>query len=189
MSPFHDNTGSSDAPNGQAAGPYDETSRALAGLPRPRRVRMSLRGKTTLAVTAVILLASLGIFVAGLSGQSRVSPRNSGSPQILPFAIPIVFILLFVPLMFRSIIRQKPLLVDGEIAAARVTKRWASRHGPRIQYEFNTPLGEHFSSSAVDGSGQLAVGMNVPVFYDSQTPKRQIALCASLYEVVLPGEE
>jgi hypothetical protein len=31
--------------------------------------------------------------------------------------------------------------------------------------------------------------MNVPIFYDPQNPKKQLALCASFYEVVLPGKD
>jgi len=89
----------------------------------------------------------------------------------------------------RQVTRQKLLLADGEIAMARVTKRRASRHGPAIQYEFETQLGRQFSRSAADGSGRLSAGMSVPVFYDSQDPKKQLALCGSLYEVILPGEE
>jgi hypothetical protein len=31
-------------------------------------------------------------------------------------------------------------------------------------------------------------GMTVPVFYDPLEPKKQVALCAAFYEVVLPGQ-
>ena len=91
--------------------------------------------------------------------------------------------------MLRMIGRQKVLLAEGEMATAHVTKRWMARNGPNIRYEFTTPLGEHFSRGAADGSRQLSVGMSVPIFYDPQKPKRQLALCASFYEVVLPGNE
>jgi len=91
--------------------------------------------------------------------------------------------------MLNALARQKRLLAEGEMAAAHVTKRWNARNGPNIRYEFTTPLGEHFTRSAADASRQLSVGMNVPVFYDQQRPKKQLALCASFYEVVLPGKE
>jgi len=91
--------------------------------------------------------------------------------------------------MLKVIGRQKRLLADGEIATARVTKRWMARNGPNIRYEFTTPLGEHFTRGGADGSLKLSVGMNVPIFYDPQRPKKQLALCASFYEVVMPGEE
>lgn len=172
----------------RAAGPYDEIGRVLADLPRPRRIRMSRRGKSTAVLVAAVLMASMGIFIAGLAAKSSAQ-SNAGPSQSLPFALPIVFVVVIVPLMLRQITRQKPLLTDGEIAMARVTKRRAARHGPTIRYEFRTPLGEQFSRGASDGSGRLSVGMSVPVFYDPRNPKRQLALCGSFYEVMLPGEE
>jgi hypothetical protein len=91
--------------------------------------------------------------------------------------------------MLNVVGKQKQLLADGEMAMALVTKRWLARNGPNIRYEFTTPLGEHFSRGAPDGPRQLSVGMNVPIFYDPQNPKKQLALCASFYEVVISSEE
>jgi hypothetical protein len=176
------------SPAGNLAGPYDEMSRMLAGLPRPRPVRMSRRGKLTAGAVSIALLASLGIFAAGMVATSAAAGRNARQPQFLTFALPIVLVFLVVPLMLRTLGRQKFLLAEGDWAAGRVTKRWAARNGPNVKYEFTTPLGEHFSRSAADGSGRLAIGMNVPVFYDPQSPKKQLALCASFYEVILAGE-
>jgi hypothetical protein len=164
-------------------------SRMLATLPRPRPVRISRRGKMIAGIVSAALLASLGIFAASMSATSAVAGRNAVPPQFLTFALPIVLILVIVPVMLSRLTRQKFLLAEGEIATARVTKRWMSRNGPNIRYEFTTPLGEHFTRGAADGSLKLSVGMNVPIFYDPQKPKRQLALCASIYEVVLPGEE
>lgn len=189
MTPFRDSAMPAEDAGGHAAGPYDEIARAIAELPRPRRVRMSRRGKLTAVMVTAILLASMGLFVSGLAAKTAAAQRNGGRQQFLPFALPILFILIIVPVMLLTVAGQNSLLADGEIATARVTKRWAARHGPKIRYEFNTPLGEHFSRSASDGPGQLQVGMTVPVFYDSQKPKKQVALCASLYEIVMPGEE
>jgi len=140
-------------------------------------------------IVSVALLASLGIFAAGMSATSAVAGRNAGPPQFLTYALPIVLVFVMAPLMLRALTRQKFLLAEGEMATAHVIKRWMARNGPNIRYEFTTPLGEHFSRGAADGSRQLSVGMNVPIFYDPQRPKRQLALCASFYEVVLPGEE
>jgi hypothetical protein len=173
---------------GDGSGPYDEMIRILAEVPRPRHVRMSSRGKITAAVVSVALLASLGIFVAGMAAQPAVARRDAAPPQFLTFAVPIALVLVIAPLMLRAVTRQKFLLAEGEIATAQVTKRWLARNGPNIRYEFTTPLGERFSRGAADGSRQLVVGMNVPVFYDLQNPKKQLALCASFYEVVLPRE-
>lgn len=185
MAPFQDG-----GTPGGVAGPYDEMSRILATLPRPRLVRMGRRGKIIAVIVLVALLASLGIYAAaGVLAQRASGGQEAGASQFPVYALSIAFIVVFGIVMLNVIGRQKRLLAEGEIATARVTKQWMARNGPNIYYEFSTPLGEHFSRGAADGSRQLSVGMNLPVFYDPQKPKRQLALCASFYEVVLPGKE
>jgi hypothetical protein len=186
---FRDAADSNEMYGGDITGPYDEMSRALAELPRPRAVRMSRRGKSTVALIVVVIAVSMGMFFAGLSARSAVMARNGSSPQYAPFVLPIIFLLVIAPLMVRTITRQKILLTDGEIATARVTDQRRARHGATIRYDFTTRLGDHFSRGASDGPGQLSVGMNVPIFYDPQNPSKQLALCGSFYEVVLPGKE
>jgi hypothetical protein len=187
--PFQGGADSNAAQGGDVPGPYDAMSRVLAELPRPRRVRMGHRGKMIAIIVSTALLASLGIFAASISATSEVAGRDTGPPQYLVFVLPIITIMVVVPVMLRTITQQRFLLAEGEIATAHVTKCWIARYGPNIRYEFTTPLGEHFSRIAADGTRQIAVGMNVPIFYDRQNPKKQLALCASLYEVVLPGDE
>jgi hypothetical protein len=151
---------------------------------------MSRRGKIIAMVVSTALLASLGIYVAaGMAIQRPVGGQSAGPSQFPVYALSITFIVVYAIVMLNVIGRQKRLLAEGEMATAHVTKRWMARNGPNIRYEFTTPLGEHFSSGAADGSRQLSVGMKVPIFYDPQRPKRQLALCASFYEVVLPGKE
>jgi len=187
--PFQGGADSNEAQGGAVPGPYDEISRVLAELPRPRPVRMSRRGKTIAAMVSAALLASLGIFATSIAVTSAVAGRGTGPPQLLVFVPPIALILVIVPLMLRKIAQQKFLLSEGEIATGRVTNRWLARNGPYIRYEFTTPLGENFSRSAADSTRQLSVGMNVPILYDPQRTKNQLALCASFFEVVLPGQE
>jgi hypothetical protein len=185
MAPFEDGA----ALNENVSGPFDEMSRVLADLPRPRPVRMSRRGKMNATVITMALLASLGIFAAGLSTTRSVGGRSARPPNFLSSSLPIALIAVVIVVMLRTINQQKLLLAEGEMANAHVTKRWIARNGPNIRYEFATPLGEHFTRNAADASRKLSVGMNVPVFYDEQRPKRQLALCASFYEVVLPAEK
>jgi hypothetical protein len=157
---------------------------------RPRPVRMSRRGKIIAAVVSTALLSSLGIYAAaGMAMRRPAGGQYAGPSQFPVYALSIAFIVVYGIVMLNVIGRQKRLLAEGEIATAHVTKRRMARNGPNIYYEFTTPLGEHFSRGAADGSRQLSVGMNVPIFYDPQRPKRQLALCASFYEVVLPGKE
>jgi hypothetical protein len=165
-------------------------SRILAELPRPRPVRMSLRGKMIATVVSAALLAAVGVYAsAGILTQRAAGGQHTGPSQFPTYALSIAFIALFAIVMLNLTGRQKLLLAEGEMATAQVTERWMARNGPNIRYEFTTPLGEHFKRGAADSSRQLSVGMNVPIFYDPRNPKRQVALCASFYEVVLPGKE
>jgi hypothetical protein len=184
---FHDGQEWGESPGEVLPGPYDDLIPALAAAPRPRAVRMSRRGRSTSVLVTAMLVISMTLFVAGLTAQSRVSGASAGSSQLAKFALPILFIVVFVPFQLFTVTRQKTLIADGEIATARVIERRLARHGPTIRYEFTTPLGEHFSRSAPDGTGQLSPGMSVPIFYNPQAPKRQLALCGSFYEVVPPG--
>ncbi len=186
---FEDRASSTGWRDAEEPGPYDDMKSVLAELPRPRPVRMSRRGKAMAVVVSAILLASFGMLVAGLAAKSAAGGPGGGPPQLLTYGLPIALLVVMISVMISSVARQKSLLADGELATARVTKRWMARNGPNIRYEFTTPLGEHFSRGATDGSRQLSVGMSVPVFYDAQNPKKQLAACASFYEIVPPGRE
>jgi hypothetical protein len=176
--------------SGDVTGPYDEMGRALAELPRPRPVRMSRRGKIIATVVSAALLASLGIYAAaGVAVQRATGAQSAGPSQFPAYAVSTGFIVVYMVVMLKMVGKQKRLLSEGEMAMAQVTKRWVTRKGPRILYEFTAPSGEHFSRGAADSSLWLSVGMKVPIFYDPQRPKKQLALCASFYEVVLPGKE
>jgi hypothetical protein len=176
-------------PGGGVPGPYDEIGRLLAEMPRPRPVRMSLRGKIVGMIVSIALLASFGIYAAaGASMQRTTGLRDNGPSPFPMYGLSIFIVVAFGIFIVTTIGRQKSLLAGGEMAIAQVTKQWAARNGPNITYEFTTPLGEHFSRNAADASRKLSVGMSVPVFYDPQSPKKQLALCASFYELVLPGK-
>lgn len=185
-SPFQDQANSSE----KIPGPYDEVALVLSALPRPRPVRMSRQGKLKAGVTTGALVIAVGIFVSGAMRSQPAAARGvAASSPVLMFVLPMALVAVVSLVMLSALARQKRLVVEGEMALARVTKRGISRNGPNIGYEFTTPIGERLTGSAQDGSRQLAVGMNVPVFYDAQSPKKQVALCGSFYEVVLPGEK
>jgi hypothetical protein len=149
MAPFQDGAESNRAPGGDVAGPYDDLSRVLAGLPRPRVVRMSRRGEIMALVVSIALVASLVIYAAsGLAIRRTAGEQNSASSQFPVYALWIAFIVAFAWVMLNVVGKQKQLLADGELAMALVTKRWMARNGPNIRYEFTTPLGEPFSRGA-----------------------------------------
>ncbi len=171
-----------------AEGPFDEIGRALAGAPRPRSVRLSRQGKTAASILTIALLGALAGYLVTLGITRRTLPGQPAQPVHFPVnAIPIGSVAVIAAVLLNVMARQKQLLAEGEVAIALVTKQWRTHRGSAIGYEFTTPLGEHLSHGASDGSRRLVTGMTVPVFYDLQKPKRQLALCASFYEVVLSG--
>ena len=173
-------TASNAAPSGAITGEY----RALAKLPRPRPVRMSRQGRTNTAILAVSML----FFAAALVAMVVIKPVSGGGvtpPRAVVFGLPFVLVAVIVFVMRRSLVQQRWLLAEGEIAMARVTKQWISRNGHGIRYEFTAPGGETFSRMTTDNARQLLVGMDVPIFYDPDEPKKQVALCAAFYEVVM----
>ncbi len=173
-------TASNAAPGGAITGEY----RALAKLPRPRPVRMSRQGRMNTAIIGVSML----FFAAALVAMVVIKPASGTGntpPRLVVFALPFALVAVIVFVMRRSLVQQRWLLAQGEIAMARVTKQWVARNGHGIRYEFTAPDGETFSRMTTDNARQLLVGMDVPVFYGPDDPKKQVALCASFYEIVM----
>lgn len=172
------------------SGPYDEIGRRIAELPRPRPVRMSARGRMMAGIVSVALLTSFGAYAtADIVMRRNARIPYAGPSQFPIFVLSIVFIMITTIIMANVIGRQKRMLTDGEICMARVVDRVLTRNGPNIRYDFTTPLGEHVSGNSQDGYRKLSIGMCVPVFYDAQDPEKQLALCASFYEIILPDSE
>jgi hypothetical protein len=166
-----------------------EQYHVLAELPRPRPVRMSRLGKTNVAVIALALLMFAGVLVVT---TVFIKPAGAGGnikpPNRIVFVLPAVILGLVVYAMQRSLMQQRQLLSLGELAMARVTRQWIARNGYGIRYEYTTRRGETLSRMGTDSTRQAVVGMTIPVFYDARQPKKQVALCAAFYEIVLPGQ-
>jgi hypothetical protein len=129
------------------------------------------------------------VLVAMALLQPSAARRNSAPPsRALVIALPLGLLTTMALVMQRVLARERELLGEGEVVMGRVTKQWTARNGNGIQYEFTTPSGETISRMTTDFARQLMDGMSVPVFYDALDPKKQVALCAAFYEVVLPGQ-
>ncbi|MGD0906602.1 MAG: zinc ribbon domain-containing protein [Candidatus Acidiferrales bacterium] len=173
------------APNEEIAQKY----RVLAELQRPRPVRMSRMGKINVAVISIGLLAfAVALIAMAVLKPNAASASTKQPPRPLVIVLPLGLVTGIALLMRRSLLEQRRLLTLGEMAMARVTKQWAARNGNGIRYEFTTPAGEAFARMSTDSARLLDVGMNVPIFYDRQEPKKQVALSAAFYEVALPEE-
>ena len=162
----------------------------LAELPRPRPVRMSRQGKMNVAIISIALLVFAGVLAAMSVMQPATARKNlTLPPRPLVYVLSFGLVALIAFVMQRSLDRQRQLLAEGELAMARVTKQWIARNGNGIRYEFTTPAGEAFSRMTIDSARQLLVGMSALIFYNPQQPKRQVALCASFYEIMSSGKE
>lgn len=166
--------------------PLDPSLQMLQSLPRPRQVRFRLQGGSIIIVFGLVAIASAMAF-ATMSNH----PHSNRSPAFA-VAFPFLFILLIlgtvviVPYLQEK--RNRPLLSDGEVTAARVTAQRTIQQGrasySRIDYEFKTVSGDVVRNSCRDLSGLVFEDMTVPVFYDSLDPSKNVAACASYLSLV-----
>lgn len=166
------------------ATPLDE---ALLRTPAPRRIRVSKGGRITLWVAAFGLLAFTVPMGANLY-QQLASTGSLSSIRGLGWAIAIEAIVALAAFgIWRSQKRECDLLEHGETVMGHVTRQWSDdKRNSWIDYEFTDFLGASHKGAATDSTSKLFSGMPVVIFYDRDNPKRQIAYCSTLHEVVLP---
>jgi hypothetical protein len=158
---------------------------ALLDVPPPRRVRMARRATMNLLMPMGIVV----IFEAIIVGHLFFTWNRAHSFGIFETrdwaAMVLGVLLLFIPLSaWRAQSRERDLLENGEIALAKVVKQWSVRNGASIVYEFTDSRGEQRRQGGFDYTGKLFEGARVPVFYDRENSKRQVAVCSALHEVV-----
>ena len=89
--------------------------------------------------------------------------------------------------MFRSLVRDRSLLTDGEIAIGTVTSQFYSGGESReskIEYQFKDGAGRTISGKCADKTRKLFEEMQTPVFYDPMDPAKNVALAGATYDVV-----
>jgi hypothetical protein len=85
------------------------------------------------------------------------------------------------------------LPAGGHVAFASTgvqsAREWRGRDGEncaaverRHEYEFSDYQGQAHKGFGLDYTEKLYEGMSVPVFYDRDNPKRQIAYCSTMHE-------
>jgi hypothetical protein len=166
----------------------DEAYRVLLALPRPRPVCLSRRGK----FYTVLIRAAFGCFEAILLPQLYRQWERARSGGSLPlqswFPVLAAAFLVFVLMGFlRGWARDRRLLATGEVTMAHVTRQWSMRNSSSIAYQFQDTEGRKVEAQGPDYTRTLYEGMSVPVFFNANNPKVQVALCTSFFEVVLPG--
>lgn len=164
-------------------------ARTLVELPRPRPVYLTSSGRFYIggvivagAVFETILLWHLVPLLSGAGWSAALTAEGWFLSAGVLFFPALAAIVAF------GLARQKELVVNGEAALARITKQWKVRGNSWIRYEFRAD-GTTIAKEAIDISHRLYAGMTVPVFYDAENFRRQVACCAAYYQIVLPGTE
>lgn len=160
----------------------------LISLPPPRPVQLTRRGKRLLTLLLAFALGMEGFLVWSFYGiwqRSGIVP-NSRGPEILM----ICFMLLVACLPFfvrRGMVRDKNLMENGAVAVGRVTEQKNMKNASLITYEFKDSSSRAITGSGNDLTRTFFPEMTVPIFYDPENSKRNVAACASFFEIAAPG--
>ena len=152
----------------------------------PRHVRMAKRGQLNIALAVItILIFATGFGVRLYSVWARtLSFATFGKEDWVVFALTALILLLPYGI-WRGQVKETELLEKGEITLAKVMRQWTDEGNSHIDYEFKDFQGGEHRQVAYDYTTKLYAGMSVPVFYDRDNPKRQVAYCATLHEVIV----
>jgi hypothetical protein len=162
---------------------------ALLKTSPPRTLRLSRRGKFNVALVllvvsifAAVILAQIYKAWAATHSFAEFGFREWG---LAGFA---VLLLLMLVSQWRSVDRERDILTNGEVVAAKIVQKFSTRPAFAIKYEYEDFAGQKHSNAGADYTQKLQEGMTVPVFYDRENPNRQVPACGSFHEVVLEGD-
>ncbi|MFZ0882062.1 MAG: DUF3592 domain-containing protein [Candidatus Acidiferrales bacterium] len=163
-----------------------EQDKALLRTSRPREIQMATRGKLSVAATALVVATfgtALGMHLYGEWARTLSFATFHGKDWGMVAGF--IFLLLLPVGMWRSQVRECDLLENGEVAMGKIVRQWRNdKSNSSVVYEFSDYQGQTHQGTGFDYSGKLYEGMSVPVFYDRDNPKRQIAYCATMHEIV-----
>ncbi|HYL69303.1 MAG TPA: hypothetical protein VEX69_09055 [Candidatus Limnocylindria bacterium] len=169
-------------PSPEASAQYQALMRTSC----PRQIRMSSGGK--FGIVAALLMSVGFAAVIGMQLYTKWALRQSfakfqsGDWFMGAFGA----LLLLLPYgIWRGQNTECDLLENGEVALAKVTRQWTGdKNSSSIECEFKDFSGQVHKVIATDNTRKLYESMSVPVFYDRDNPKRQVAYCSTLHEVV-----
>ena len=150
----------------------------LAALPRPRKLKMTWKGRFYVVFALVVLCL---FTVYGL--PAFWSEFNNSHRRAWSLVAAVVVIYGYSLAFFRNRLRERRLLANGELASGYVTAQSNARYTQSIQYCFKLPGGRLAFGRCNDASRSLYEGMTVPVFYDADKPTRSIPLDCSLIRI------
>jgi hypothetical protein len=151
---------------------------ALAVLARPRKLRMTWRGRLYIGFA----IAAVGIWTYFLPAVWRAYRGTRGTDEWVTVAWS-AMIYGYSFNCFRNRYRERQLLANGELATGCVVKQTNTRYSQTVDYTFQDAGGKITTGHSTDASRSLYEGMSTPVFYDTFDPKRNISLDCSLTKI------
>lgn len=161
----------------------------LISLPPPRPVQLSRRGKRllNLLLTFVFVMEAFLVWSAYRTWQHAATISNARGLGV--FLVCFIVLVAAVPFFVRrGMVRDKSLMEGGALAMGRVITQKTVKNASVVTYEFRAASGLMTTGSGNDLSRSFYPQMTVPVFYDEKNPKRNVAACASFFEIAAPGE-
>jgi hypothetical protein len=171
---------------GIAASPILPSYERLRILSRPRTIRL----KTSVRIFAAVYVIVFGssIYATILAVQKGGAKTNFSIPSnLIPFVFFGLIWSIITVTMLRSVIRDRGLLSEGEIAIATVTSQkfaGGENRESRITYDFKDAAGRTVSGKCADRTRKVFEEMQTPVFYESNNPAKNVALVGATYDVV-----
>jgi hypothetical protein len=169
-------------------GPFEPSvqDQVLLKISPPREIRMATRGRISIGVMTVVFLSVATILGVHLYGDwARTHSFAAFATKDWGMIVGVVILLLFTFATWRSQARECELLENGQVAMGKVVRQWEDRGNSSINYEFSDYQGHTHSGSGFDYTKKLFQGMPVPVFYDRDNSKRNVAYCATLHEIAI----
>jgi len=179
--------GSSVANTGAPAFEPSPQDQALLRKSRPREICMATWGKLSVAFALLAVVAfEVPLVVHLYAGWTRSLSFVPFGPKDWLMTGAAVLLLLIPFWLWRNQVKECDLLENGEVVIGRVVRQWTSnKNNSSIEYTFKDFEGHEHKGVGFDHTMKLFEGMAVPVFYDRDNPKRQIASCSTLHEVVI----
>lgn len=183
---FHPMAG--DTSSGMQTFPASARDEALVRTPAPRQIRISKSGRVVMWVAALGLSLFVVPFAASVYRQWALY-HSFSNVRGLGWGIALETIVALAAFgIWRGQVRECDLLEHGEVVMGRVLRQWKDdKNNSWVEYEFADFLGSSHKGSANDRTNQLFSGMSLVVFYDRDNPKRQVAYCSTLHEVIVPS--
>jgi hypothetical protein len=153
----------------------------LAVLPRPRKLKMTWKGRFYVIFALVVLSLFTVYGLPALWGAFNNPHAVQGRNWSLITSLAVIYGYSFV--FFRNRFRERQLLANGELASGYVTAQNSGGYTQSIQYCFKLSGGRLVFGRCNDASRSLYEGMTVPVFYDPENSARSIPLDCSLTKI------